>query len=306
MKLRHTLALTFATALLSLHAPAAPLTSGPGRFEFKQAGKTVPVWYYLPTNAPSGAPILIVMHGVSRDADRYRNDWVPLAQKYGFVLACPEFSEKEFPGDAAYNYGGTVDERGRPQPRKQWSFSFIEPIFDMVKAATGNRSEKYNLYGHSAGAQFVHRFLYFVPDARAADVIAANAGWWTLPDPAVDFPYGLRGGSAVSQAALKAVLQRPLVVLLGTADTNANDINLRRTPGAMAQGPYRFARGHYFYNYGQRQAAALGVPFGWKLALARGIGHHDSGMAAFAVEWLFGHSRRRIGADGLADAGGGK
>ena len=28
---------------------------------------------------------------------------------------------------------------------------------------------------------------------------------------------------------------------------------------------------------------------GWKLATAPGIGHHDSGMATFAVEWLFGH-----------------
>ena len=39
-----------------------------------------------------------------------------------------------------------------------------------MKAATGNRSERYFLYGHSAGAQFVHSFLYAMPQARVAAV----------------------------------------------------------------------------------------------------------------------------------------
>ncbi len=276
----------------ALIAPAraeTPLTlaAGPGRFDFQREGKTVPVWYYIPSEAGPDAPILIVMHGVNRDADRYRNEWTPYAQKYGFILIAPEFSKEAFPGDDGYNFGGTVDAKGQAQPRAQWAFSFIEPIFDAVRTATKNRSEKYSLYGHSAGAQFVHRYLYFVPDARVDKVVAANAGWWTLPDEAVDFPYGLHG-SPVDEATLKKTLQRPLVVLLGTADTDPNNVNLRRTPEAMAQGPFRLARGKYFYAYGQRQAAALGVTFGWTLATAPGIGHSDKGMSGFAVEWLYG------------------
>ena len=50
---------------------------------------------------------------------------------------------------------------------------FSHASFVTVKAATGNRSERYHLYGHSAGAQFVHRFLYFMPDARVAKAVAA-------------------------------------------------------------------------------------------------------------------------------------
>lgn len=269
-------------------AEPATLAPGQGRFEFKREGKTIPVWYYLPADAKPDTPVLVVMHGVNRDADRYRNEWTPHAQKYGFILVAPEFSKTEFPGDDGYNFGGTVDGQGHALPQEKWAFSFIEPIFDAVKAATGNRSAKYNLYGHSAGAQFVHRYLYFVPDARVANVVAANAGWWTLPDETVGFPYGLRG-SVVTSAALKTMLQRPLVVLLGTADTDPNAANLRQTPEARAQGPFRLARGNYFFSYGQRQAAAMGVPLGWTLATAPGIGHSDAGMAAFAVEWLFGH-----------------
>lgn len=285
-------ALSAALGVPALSAQPNTLGPGAGRFVFSRNGKTVPVWYYLPSAARPDAPVLIVMHGVNRDAERYRDEWIQHAKDYSFVLVAPEFSEKEFPGDSGYNFGGTVDETGHPLPRPQWAFSLIEPLFEAVKQATGNRTEKCYLYGHSAGAQFVHRYLYFVPDAPVAKVVAANAGWWTLPDMAVDFPYGLRG-SVVGVAALKAMLQRPLVVLLGSADNDPTHRRLRRTPEAMAQGPHRFARGHYFYDYGRRQAAMLGVPLGWTLAVAPGIGHHDSGMAAFAVEWLFG--RRSAG-----------
>lgn len=258
-----------------VQAASLKLSPGAGRFEIQHDGRILPVWYFLPENVKADAPVLIVMHGVNRDADRYRNDWMPHAQRYGLILVAPEFSQKDFPETEGYS----LEAKG--------AFGFIEPVFDAVKAATGNRSERFHLYGHSAGAQFVHRYLYYQPQARVARAVAANAGWWTLPDLTVEFPYGLKD-SPISEAALKNMLQRPLVVLLGTADTDPNDKNLRRTPESMLQGPYRFARGHTFFDAGLKQAAALGVPFGWELATAPGVGHSDSGTSAFAVRHLFG------------------
>jgi poly(3-hydroxybutyrate) depolymerase len=265
----------------------AKLAVGQGRFEVQHGGKTILVWYFLPKDASSDTPVLFVMHGVNRDADRYRDEWVPQAEEYGFLLLVPEFSEKGFPGVESYNFGNTFDEQKRLKPRAQWTFGFLEPIFDFAKAATGNRSERYYLYGHSAGAQFVHRFLYFMPEAKVAKVVAANAGWWTLPDLEVDLPYGLRG-AGLDTVALKAMLQRPLIVLLGTADTDPQDPNLRRTPEALAQGPHRFARGHFFYDAGKHRAESLDVPFGWQLETAPGVGHSDKGMAPYAARLLFG------------------
>jgi poly(3-hydroxybutyrate) depolymerase len=272
-------------------APAS-LSSGAGRFEFHHAGKTLPVWYYLPADTKADTPILIVMHGVHRAGERYRNDWQPLSQKYHFILIVPEFSDADFPGNAGYALGGMKDPKGQPVPRAQWTFGYIEPLFDAVKAATGNRNERYFLFGHSAGSQFVHRYLYFNPEARVARAVSANAGWWTLPDPDIDFPYGLRG-SAIDDAMLKTMLQRPLTVLLGTADTDPEDENLRKTPQAEAQGPNRWVRGHTFFDAGKRRAEALHVPFGWQLATAPGIAHSDAGMSAFAADLLFGAGATR-------------
>jgi poly(3-hydroxybutyrate) depolymerase len=245
------------------------------------------VWYYLPEHRDAHTPILIVMHGVTRHAERYRNDWLPHAKKYGVILVTPEFSEKNFPGAAAYAYGGAIDAHGQRRPKEQWTFSFLEPLFDQVKLATSNSTATYYLYGHSAGAQFVHRYLYFVPKARVAKAVAANAGWWTLPDFSIQFPYGVKG-RGLDVASVKKTLQAPLVILLGTADTDPNHPELRRTPEAMAQGPYRLARGKFFYAAGQKEAEALGVPLRWSLAYAPGVAHEDKGMAAYAVEWLFG------------------
>jgi poly(3-hydroxybutyrate) depolymerase len=267
-------------------AQAAKLASGSGRTEITHGGTTIPVWYYLPEDVRSDAPVLFVMHGVNRDADRYRNEWEPHAEEHGFILLCPQFSNADFPGEEGYNFGNLLDKERRLRSRDEWSFRFLEPIFDAVKTATGNRSERYHLYGHSAGAQFVHRYLFFTPEARVARAVAANAGVWAVPNLAVDYPYGLRG-VGVDAASLRAMFERPLVVLLGTADTDQTDIHLRRTPEAMVQGPHRFARGQYFFAAARRESAALGVPLAWRLATAPDIEHSNKLMAPFAVKVLF-------------------
>jgi len=107
-----------------------------------------------------------------------------------------------------------------------------------------------------------------------------------MPDFKVEMPYGL-GGSPLDEDSLAAALQRPLVVLLGTEDTDPNHPELRKTPEAEAQGPHRWARGHQFYAEAKKRASKLGVPFAWKLGTAPGVAHSDKGMSNFAVKWFF-------------------
>lgn len=286
-KLQHLfLALTACASLVTGAAGVPAATPARDSLDFTQAGKHVKAWYYSPPGLTAEAPVVIVMHGVGRDGENYLNDWVPCAEQKHFLLVVPEFSKEEFPGDEGYIYGNTVDAAGKALPREQWSFNMIEPVFDAVRRKTGNHSATYLLFGHSAGAQFVQRFLYFVPDARFSRAVAANAGWYMLPDLATAFPYGLKG-TPVTAADLRAVLARPVTILLGEADTDPKAKALRHTPEADAQGPYRFARGQYFFSHAREAAAALKTNFGWFLATAPGIGHSDKGMAPFAVHCLF-------------------
>lgn len=163
----------------------------------------------------------------------------------------------------------------------------IEPLFDYVRVDTGNRSEGYSLYGHSAGAQFVHRFLLLVPNHRVQRAVIANAGWYTAPELAIGFPYGVRGGP-VTDAGLRRALATPLTVLLGEADTDPNDPDLRHTAGADRQGPHRLARGRFFYAAGLNTARALATPFGWSLQTVPGVAHSNGGMRPAAAHLLLG------------------
>lgn len=254
-----------------------------GQFTFTDwAGPSLRVWYQLPGAVTPDTPVVVVMHGVNRDADRYRDEWSGLAQQYGFIVIVPEFDAERFPGSRGYNTGFFTEADGSPRPRETWSFAAIEPLFDNVRQRFGTQLPRYTIYGHSAGAQFVHRFVMFMPGARIEQAIAANAGWYTMPDPAQAFPYGL-GDTPVDKAILKTALGKPLLVLLGTADTDTEDPDLRTTPEANRQGPHRYARGQSFYAAGRKAAAEMGAPFGWILERVPGVGHKNGLMAQAAA-----------------------
>jgi len=228
------------------------------------AGLQQKVYLTRPAGLTADRPIVFVMHGKLRNAEEYRDQWHELAKEHNFLLVVPEFSDRLFPGSGAYELGNVFDAAGKPLPRAAWSFSAIEPIFDQVRSRFDMTARGYALYGHSAGAQFVHRFLFHVPNARVTRVVAANADWYTMPVFNVTFPYGLRD-SKVTSTDLAAALQLPVALLLCEADAGPQATDLLLTPEAMAQGPQPFARGHAFFDAGADASGRLGVPFGWQL-----------------------------------------
>jgi hypothetical protein len=286
MKTRTSLALCALTlSLLAITACAEQeRPSGDVVFDFDGwAGPLVPVNMYVPEGATAMTPIVIVLHGASRDLPRYFGDWRKEGEELGFIVVVPWFSKEDFPGSASYNLGAVFDpETGEIRPREQWTYSAIEPLFDAVVEKVGGKQTQYTLFGHSAGSQFLHRFLYFIPEARVKRAIAANAGWYTMPDFGVDWPYGL-DESGVSPDVLPGYFGRDLVVLLGDADVDREDEDLRKTPEAELQGPYRYARGHTFFRVAKARAAQLGVDFGWRLQEVPGAEHSNAQMTPAAA-----------------------
>jgi poly(3-hydroxybutyrate) depolymerase len=249
-------------------------------------GKRLPIYLALP-DAPliPTAPILFVMHGTLRNAEEYRNQWLPLVEKHHMVVACPEFSKKDFPG-GLYNRGNVCGENDdRPQARERFTFFAIERLFSALTLRLRSEQARYDLYGHSAGGQFVHRHVLFLHEARVRRAVAANAGYYTLPTNGPDpvYPFSLKGAPGVTPWSIRKALEKELIVLLGEADTDPRDPDLYHSPEADAQGQHRFARGQHFYATAKRQSA----PLAWRLETVLGVGHSNEKMAPAAAKLLY-------------------
>jgi poly(3-hydroxybutyrate) depolymerase len=138
-------------------------------FVFDQwAGPSLNIWAYKPSRFNASSKVLMVMHGTNRDADRYRDEWTKHAEKYNILLIVPQFTKVDFPRANGYNLGNVFAASSNYQqtnPVNEWAYSAIEPLFDFVKTKYQSTQSAYNIYGHSAGSQFVHRlyFLYHRP-----------------------------------------------------------------------------------------------------------------------------------------------
>lgn len=248
--------------------------------------REVVVYVHRPARFGPDSPVLIVMHGRARNAEEYRNAWIPESEARGFLLAAPEFSEAHYPGSYHYNYGDMVTPEGTPRPRTEWIFPLVDHIFEALVARSGSRHNRYRLFGHSAGGQLVYRMVTFAFSDRIEHAIAANSGSYTLPLAEETFPFGL-DGFALSDDERRRLFARPLTIMLGDADSDPTHPQLPREPGAMRQGPHRFARGLNYLALAHRQAAALGCPLAWKLHIAPGVAHSNPGIAPYAARALF-------------------
>ncbi|MEM6801516.1 MAG: alpha/beta hydrolase [Bacteroidota bacterium] len=250
------------------------------------ANKPLKVWYYAPEDEMADLEIVCVMHGAARNGRDYRDSWISLANQYKFLLLAPEFSEAAYPDGRSYNLGNIFDRNDQQNPEETWAFHIIDALIDEVQSQISSKQDSFFIYGHSAGAQFVHRYHLFHPNNKAKKSIAANAGWYTMPELDRAFPYGLEG-TPTSLADVRSAFSKSLSILLGTADNDPNATNLRQTAEAKAQGPHRFARGNYFFQQSESEAMNLNTVFNWELKTVEGVGHSNAQMAPAAAALFF-------------------
>ena len=266
------------------------IETGSGRFYHQDISsgekRDISVYYHLPGTYAPDRPILFVMHGNSRTAVRYWRQWQDVAEAYNVLILVPEFDKFDFPGSVSYHSGGMYDViSGEDKTQDQWTFSIIDRIFEQTKKLTNATPDTFFIYGHSAGGQFVHRYLTFTGGAKVQRAIAANSGWYTLPVLEDEFPYGLKNSPATT-SHLAALFAKNLIILLGEDDTRQTR-SLRQTFEAMEQGTHRLARGKYYYATGKRVATNLKLPFNWRIQTVPGVGHSNAGMAPTAAKLLF-------------------
>ena len=269
--------------MLSVQAQTPLLQKGKQSFLFSSSVLDLPapvtVWMYSPSSRPDTLPLVIMLHGAERNASGYIDQWAPVADLYQLVVIAPVFDKENFKGSDRYNLGNVWNESAEQfTPSGQWTFSVIEPLFDQVVKALGSREKQYFLSGHSAGAQFVHRFLYFVPENRASKVFIANAGWYTLPDRKTNYPFGIKN-IPQSDKALIPFFKKPLLLALGEADTDTTSANFQKGYPYSEQGANRFERGKNFFKVVRAAASNLRIPLQWTMITLPGVAHSNAETA---------------------------
>ncbi|MEM9723532.1 MAG: hypothetical protein AAGA10_29970, partial [Bacteroidota bacterium] len=271
---------------------------------------TITVHYHLPEKFGTHSPVLLVIPGAGRNGDSYRDAWVEESETFGVLILSPTFPEEGYPFQD-YHLGGTVELGNlrtalsytpnsnqvvlteeqlvvEPIPDSEsWLFPELDRIFEGAMEVLGTGQTQYDAFGHSAGGQILHRLTLFYPQTKAQRILAANAGFYTLPDLQSEPPFGLKG-SSLTPNSLQQSLEKQLIVLVGELD-NANETGgtLLRSPSADKQGLHRLDRGKYFYQYGQQFASEEGIPMNWTLHIVPGVGHDHRKMGDAAAALLY-------------------
>jgi hypothetical protein len=266
---------------------------GDGAFEVVNLSRgPLTVYTYRPASASSNSPIWVVMPGARRNAYRtlafdYYDTWQPLAEQYGAILLVPDFTAEKWPGAWTYNVGNVRSPRLQPIPWRQTAFYAVEVAFRMAAHSLGSHRHKFSMFGHGAGAQFIQRYVLHSGCRMIDRAVAANPGWYLVPDYSLKFPFGLRG-APIGENTLHRAFACNFTLLLGTADVNY--ARLRNDPDALKQGKTRRDRGLFFFDRSRADAARIAATFDWRLREVEGVGHEARRMAPTGAAVLAGAS----------------
>ncbi|MES2497222.1 MAG: hypothetical protein V4618_14010 [Pseudomonadota bacterium] len=164
------------------------------------------------------APLIIAVHGSSRNAKDLRDGFAAFAERLGCFVLAPLFPMDLDMAVPDEEYKQLVGDRLR-YDRIVWA------MVEELSAVVRTRFSKILLFGFSGGAQFAQRLLYVDPGRLAAVALGAPT-YVTLPSTAWDWWSGLGDfesvfGKAVDWDALRRV---PVQLQCGTEDRLDCDI----------------------------------------------------------------------------------
>lgn len=272
--------------------------------------KTIKVYYHKPEKYTEDSKILLVVPGAGRNGNSYRNAWIEESEKYNVLILAPMFSEKDYSFEAYHQCGliaqsnlaatvsflpnSNVAELNEDKysfdlnlNSAEWIFADLDRIFDVTAKSLGSLQTQYDVFGHSAGGQILHRLAIFENETKANQIIAANSGFYTLPDFETTLPFGIKN-TTIDESFLRSSFKKKLTLLVGELDDeNEQGGILLRSITADKQGVHRFARAKYFYAFSKNVAAAIGAEFNWKIETVPNVGHDHSAMGDSAAKLLY-------------------
>jgi len=243
----------------------------------------IDIFYSSPKSINANTKLLFLMHGGSRAAEKYINDWISFSTDRNVVLVAPEFSKKYYP---EYAFLMMSKENGKSlNDESLYINNSLGLLFDFFKAKLKLSTSNYRLYGHSGGSQFVHRYLLLSNDTRIEKAAMANAGFYTFLDDEITYPFGTKK-MKISDERIKWFYRLKGGVFLGSADNDSNHESLPRMRKARKQGKNRLERGKNFFEDLVKYGVDNNLPFRWRFQIVSNVGHSNIGMSMAASEFL--------------------
>lgn len=242
------------------------------------------VFYHLPKTIDNDTKVLFVVHGNTRNADDYLNTWIRLTKDKNIAIFAPHFKRSSF---ISFNTLQMSTSNGKIRTNTNlYLNNSIDTLFEYIKAKFKLNDKLYDIYGHSAGAQFVHRYLLMSDNPSVNKAVAANAGWYTFLNGA-DFPYGVKNPPiSLTDSNVKKFLSTNLYILIGTNDIDV-DSSINKSKGAQKQGINRLQRAKNFFTYTESIVEQNNLEFKWKYQAVPGAPHSNKVMSRAAVLILF-------------------
>jgi len=254
------------------------------------SGKPISVYVTKPKKIDSSTRLVVVMHGRKRNAEEYRNQWIEVSKELNLLVVVPEFSNKNFPEVWGFNYGNVKTKTLKPVQKNLHAFSAIEPIVLEAIKKFNLKSNHWGIYGHGAGAHFVHRYVLHRPEAKYTLAIAANPGWYlSMTDQ--KWPFGL-SESGITTPQLKKAMNKYFLLMLGRSDTSSkpNTAYVKKNWDIIfQQGEHRLARGRNFFESAIIKSKEVDQFFKWgmvEVPTKKGHGNTKQ-MVPYAAEMFY-------------------
>jgi len=157
-------------AALSVSAVSAYAATLPPVYSFGSNPGALQMFKYVPASMPSGAPVVVLLHGCSQSAASYDDEtgWVKYANQYKFYLVFAQQTTSNNSGKC-FNWFQSGD-----FTRGQGEALSIKQMVDNIKSAHSVDSNRVYVSGLSGGAAMTAVMLATYPDVFAGGAI--NAG----------------------------------------------------------------------------------------------------------------------------------
>lgn len=253
---------------------------------------------YIPRSAETTPRFLVLIHGTPGRtetalacAEHFLSHFISEAKHRGVVLLAPAFDTKNFGGfeGPGGGYRGLFG-------RNVAADVFVNEILQAYQQRFQRWDGKIYLYGHSAGGQFVSRYLVMHPDRIIASVVSA-AGTYAFPNAAIKWADGMAplrrqmlwdGEDATREVNVVPDPERwveasllSTTVIVGRLD----DSKLRESPAQP--GRNMIERAKQWTRAMNDLAAANGKKGAVQLILLDGVGHNGRLLSVTGIKHLF-------------------